>query len=118
MKQDRTLDLGSVQIHPKALAQIISSAVNEVEGVSLVDKNSFNKFLEFFGYDDHPGVDVSIDEKDNVTLEVKILVRYGMNIPQVAERIQSKIKEAIGQMADINLKDINIDVVGIERGQK
>ena len=118
MKRDDKIDLGSVQVHKKVFAEIISSAMDEVDGVSLIQKNLGNKLSEMFGKRDFPGIDIRVEEGDEVTLEVQVFVRYGMNIPDAARQVQRTVKSAIDRTLDINLKDINVNVQGIEREAK
>ncbi|MCK5180659.1 MAG: Asp23/Gls24 family envelope stress response protein [Candidatus Omnitrophica bacterium] len=118
MKKGNTIDLGSVQVHKKVFAEIIASALDEVDGVHLIQENLGNKLVGFFGQKDFPGIDIKVDEGHEVTLELQILVRYGMNIPDAARQVQETIKSAIDKTLDINLKDINVNVQGIEREVK
>lgn len=118
MKKKDKIDLGSVQVHKKVFAEIISSALDEVNGVHLIQKNLGNKLVEIFGQKDFPGIDIKVDEDHEVTLELQILVHYGMNIPDAARQVQETIKSAIDKTLDINLKDINVNVQGIEREVK
>ena len=115
MKKEDKIDLGSVQVHKKVFAEIISSAIDEVDGVHLIQENLGDKLVGIFGQKDFPGIDIKVDEDHEVTLELQILVRYGMNIPDAARQVQQTIKSAIDKTLDINLKDINVNVQGIER---
>jgi len=118
MKLDNKIDLGSVQVHKKVLAEIVFSAISEIDGVSLIQKDFGRKLLEILGQKDFPGIEIRVDESHNVSLELKVLVRYGLNIPDVARRIQDGVRSAIDKTVDINLKNINVNIQGIERGQK
>lgn len=118
MKKDVKIDLGSVQIDKRVFAEIISSALDEVDGVSLVQKNFSNKLFEMFGQSDFPGVDIKVDENQEVILELRVVVNYGMNIPDAARQVQAAVKAAVDKTLDVNLKDINVNVQGIERGAK
>ena len=118
MKRDDKIDLGSVQVHKKVFAEIISSAMDEIEGVRLVPKNLGNKLVEMFGQKDFPGIDIKVEEGHDVTLDLQVVVHYGMNIPDAARQVQRVIKSAIDKTLDINLKDINVNVQGIEREAK
>ncbi len=115
MKKEEKIDLGSVQVHRKVFAEIVSSAMDEIEGVSLIQKSLGNKLVEMFGNEDFPGIEIKVEEGGEVTLELEVLVRYGMNIPDAARQVQRTIKAAIDKTLDINLKDINVNVQGIER---
>ncbi len=116
MRQLNNLDLGSIKVHKQALAEIVASAVASIEGVTLVQDNIASKFLKAFEYKMYPGVDVNIDENGDVSLDVKVIVRFGLNIPHVATEIQDTVKFAIEKMVDIKLKGINVSIHGIERG--
>ena len=111
-------DLGSVQVHKQAIADIVTTAVSEIEGVRLIEKNFGEKFLELMGVNQFSGIEIKFDENNEALLEVKVLVHYGLNIPDIARKIQAKIKSAIENVVDINLKEINVNIHGIERGTK
>ncbi|MBN1869892.1 MAG: Asp23/Gls24 family envelope stress response protein [Candidatus Omnitrophica bacterium] len=115
MRREDKIDLGSVQVHKKVFAEIIASALDEVEGVHLIQENLGNKLAGIFGQKEFPGIDIRVDDNHEVTLEVQILVRYGMNIPDAARQVQETIKSAIDKTLDINLRDINVNVQGIEK---
>ncbi len=118
MKDNEKIDLGSVQVHKKVFAEIIASALKEVSGVKLIDKNLGNRLFEMFGKKDFPGIDVKVNDNHDVSLELRILVQYGINIPDVARQVQETVKSAIDKTLDVNLKDIHVNVQGIARGEK
>ena len=118
MKDDAKIDLGSVQVHKKVFAEIIASALKEVSGVQLIEKNIGNRLIEMFGKKDFPGIDIKVDDHHEVTLEVKVLVQYGINIPDVARQVQETVKSAIDKTLDVSVKDIKVNVQGIARGEK
>ena len=119
MRPLNNLDLGSIKIHKQAIAEIVVSAIKDLDGVALSENALLNKALQWFDQKMYPGINVDIDENHDVAIEVRVVVSYGMNIPSTAVNIQDTVKAAIEKMMDINLKDINVSVVGIkERGTK
>lgn len=112
------LDLGSVQVHKNAIAEIVYSAVTTIDGVSFPFQKFGNKLYDFLNFRVYPGIKVEIDEGYNISIVVKIVVRFGLNISDVATQVQDTVKAAIEQMVDLNLKDINVNIVGVERGAK
>jgi len=112
------INLGSVQVHKKVFSEIISSAISEVDGVCLIKKNIGNWLFEIFGQKGFPGISIKSDDNNDVTLELQVLVRYGVNIPDVAKDVQESVKSAIDKALDANLKDINVNVCGITRRGK
>ena len=113
---DNKTEFGSIQVHKNALAEIITAALAEREGVRLIDHTWATRFLEALGERQYPGIKIEFDGQQNVTIEVKICVRYGSKIPEVAKEVQVIIKNAIEKSVDINLKEININVHSIDRG--
>jgi len=118
MKNIEKIDLGSVQVHKKVFAEIIASALEGVDGVRLIDKSFGNRFVEMFGQRDFPGIEIKADEQHDVYLELKIFVQYGLNIPDAARQVQETVKKAVNKTLDISLKEIHVNVQGIERGEK
>ena len=113
---DENVDFGAIHVHKEALADIALSALQEVEGVSLISQGLGERCLEFFGKKRYSGINIAIDKDHQITMNVKIVVRYGLNIPLVARQAQEVVRSAIEKTADVNIKDININVCGIERG--
>ena len=65
-----------------------------------------------------PGIDIKVDDNQEVTLDLRVVINYGMNIPDAARQVQATIKSAVDKTLNINLKDINVNVQGIERGAR
>jgi uncharacterized alkaline shock family protein YloU len=117
MTQASKAQLGSVQIEKKVIAEIIASAVSQIEGVSLRRRNLAERLMEALGQKKYPGINIKVGGNDEVSLELKVFVCYGMNIPSVAQEVQNCVKSTVEKTIDLTLKDININIYGIERGQ-
>lgn len=110
------IDLGSIKIHKKVLAEITASAVKEIEGVRLAPPDFVATLAELVGFTRIPGVVINVDKGNQVSIEVLMCVKYGINIPDVARRAQDAVRSAIERTVDIDLKDVNINIQGIDRG--
>ena len=115
MNSDNKVDIGAVQIHKKVIGDIAVSALKDVEGVSLSSFEPMSRFFQLFGYKNFPSVIVNIDKDNQVSVELKVNVRYGMNIADVARHVQDVVRAAVERMMDINLREINVNIQGIER---
>ena len=115
MKDFRREDFGSIRIHKQVLAELVISAVQEIDGVSIISKDILSQLGDLIGLKRYPAVKVSIDKNDQISLEVRVSVRYGLNIPEVARHVQEVVREAVERATDIDLKDIHVNVQGIER---
>ena len=114
--ENNNIEFGNIHVHREAIADLASSALSEIEGVGLIPTHPKDRFLEFFGKKRYSGIKISIDKDGQVTINVKVIVKYGTNIPTVGHQIQEAVRSAIERTADINIKDINVNVCGIERG--
>lgn len=114
--KDVVSDLGAVKIHKEVIAAIATIAISETEGVVKLKSDFKSSVSEFLGKKDYPGIAVIFDKGNRVKLEVRVNVKYGYHIPDVAAKVQENIRSSIEKMTDLNLADININIQGIERG--
>ncbi len=115
MNQENKLDFGSVQVHKKVIAELICSSINDIDGMRLVKKTISDRILGLLGQSKFPGITINVNGDGEISIEVKVFVRYGINIPSVAKQAQEMIKESIDKTMDTHLKDININVQGVEK---
>ena len=115
MRQENTVDLGIVQIHKKVIGDIAAASIKEVPGVQLATFGIIGFIAEAFGYKNYPSVSVAVDKDQQVSLKIRVIIHYGMNIPVVARQIQDVIQRAVEDAVDINLKEIDVNVQAVER---
>ena len=116
MQQENQIDLGTVQIHKKAIADIAYSAISEMDGVRLIPNDFKASLKELLGYKDYSGIIVHVDSSNQVSVELKLCLRYGMNVPEVAREVQDVVRLAIERTAEVNLKEVKVNILGIEKG--
>ena len=97
MCQDNTVDLGVVQIHKKVIGDIAAASIKEIPGVQLATFGIIGSIAEVFGYKNYPSVSVTVDKDQQVSLEIRVIIDYGMNIPIVARQIQDVIQRCGGR---------------------
>lgn len=117
-REDSELDFGAIKIHKKAIAEIVLSSVKEIDGVTLLKQDFLGSLIELGGGRRYPGITVSIDKSNQVSIDIKVKVRYGLNVQEAARQVQEEVKAAIERTVDIDIKDIHVIVYGIERGEK
>ena len=117
MMEDEKVDFGSVQVHRKVIADITALTIQQIEGASLIEQNFLTKFIEFLGKKSYSGITVEIDKNNQINLTLRVRIRYGMNISDTARLIQDEVRGAVERAVDLNIKDIQVNVEGIERGE-
>jgi uncharacterized alkaline shock family protein YloU len=55
------------------------------------------------------GISLEIAE-DDVRIGVTIIVRYGINIPDIAVLVQESIRAAIEEMTGLTVSEVNVNV--------
>ncbi|HET7627499.1 MAG TPA: Asp23/Gls24 family envelope stress response protein [Bacillales bacterium] len=107
-------DLGKVEISPEVIEVIASIAANEVTGVSEMRGSFATGVAERLGRRNHrKGVKVELAE-DGITIDVYVLLKYGVSIPETGQKIQDNICQTLRTMTSLDVKAVNIHVTGIQ----
>ena len=102
--------LGEIVIAPRVLEKIIAIATAKVEGVHSFSNKSVSDTLSKLSLG--RGVYLrNVDEK--LTVDIYLYLEYGIKVPKVAMAIQKAVKDAVYNMADVELDIVNIHVTGI-----
>ena len=105
---------GSIKISDDVIASIAGAATVEVEGISGMSTGITGELYQFIGKK-NPAKGVKIaTEEEFVTVDVFVIVDYGVKINQVAGEVQQKIKTAIEEMTGLIIKSVNVHVQGIK----
>ena len=102
--------LGEIVIAPRVLEKIIAIATAKVKGVHSFSNKSVSDTLSKLSLG--RGVYLrNVDEK--LTVDIYLYLEYGVKVPKVAMAIQKAVKDAVYNMADVELDVVNIHVTGI-----
>lgn len=105
--------LGEVRIADEVVAIIAGLAATEVDGVDSMAGNITNELVAKLGMKNlSKGVKVEVDEQ-HVSVNLSINIKYNQSIPEVCERVQDRVKNAIENMTGLNVLDVNVKVAGV-----
>ncbi|SDK55829.1 Asp23/Gls24 family envelope stress response protein [Sediminibacillus albus] len=111
-------DLGKVEIAPEVIEVIAGIATTEIKGVYAMRGNFASGVAERFGKKSHgKGIKVELTE-NGVLIDVFVVLDYGSSIPEVAQKIQTNIRQALRNMTALEIDEINIHIVGVQIEQK
>ena len=117
MRREETRnELGVVRIHQNVIASISSVAAREIEGVKRVGKDLKSGIMDLLGQKSSSAIKVEIMKNEEVKVDVPLVIIYGYNIPDVSVKVQENVRLALEKMSNLSIKEININVQGIERG--
>lgn len=109
-------ELGVLRIHKNVVSSISSIAALEIEGVKRVARGLKSGLLELLERKFFSAIKVEITKNDEVKVQIPLIIKYGYNIPEVANRVQENVRLALEKMSNLSIKEINVNVQGIERG--
>lgn len=103
---------GAVKISDEVVQTIAGMAVREVKGVALATSIADGLVEKIVKKGFSKGVKIEMTEKE-VSLDIHILVDYGVKIQAVAAELQDIIKRNIETMTDLTVNEISVYVDGI-----
>ncbi len=102
-----------VRISDEVIGIIAGIAAADVENVTSLSGGFVEGIASILGRKNlGKGVKVQSGEKE-VIIEVSIVVEYGCKIHMVAKKIQDRVREAVENMTDLNVSEVDVNVVGV-----
>lgn len=106
-------EVGSVKIAPEVVSIIASIAATEVRGVAGMSGGLTDDIAEKFGMkSSNKGIKVQLGENE-VSIDLFLVVEYGVRIPEVAWEVQQNVKKAVETMTGLKVVEANIHIQGI-----
>lgn len=108
-------DMGAIKVADEVLSIVAGLAASEVPGVygmsggiregltDMLGKQNFSKGIKVY------------TEGHTVRVEVHVIITYGFNIPDVAIKLQEKVKEAVESMTGYEVTGVDIHVEGVKK---
>ncbi len=113
MEQKYDKKKGSLLVSENVISSIVANAVAEIKGVSGLAKCK-KSFLKALLRDENCG-DIRVKfSGDVVELTLGIILKSGSRAVQVAEAIQTRVKEAVQEMTGLTVSRVNILISGID----
>mgnify|MGYP000900930212 CR=1 FL=1 len=105
--------LGSVRIADEVVSIIAGLAATEVNGIEGMSGGLVGGIAEMLGRKNFAkGVKVEVGEKE-AAVDLYIIVKYGVRIPDVALSVQENVKQAIETMTGLSVVEVNVHVQGV-----
>ncbi len=105
--------IGSVQIADEVVAVIVAIAATEVEGVATMGDDITSELMSKVGIKNlAQGVKLAIED-GKVSVEVKLTVEYGYNIPATCAKVQEKVKNTVENMTGLTVTDVDVRITGV-----
>lgn len=111
-------NLGVIDISTTASTTIANQAVNQCYGVvGMANKNLANGIANLLSRDSKRGIDVTIASNE-ISVDVYVIVEYGVRIRAVAESIQHTVKFHVEKALGMPVREVNVYVQGLRMGKE
>ncbi len=106
--------LGDIRINHSVVASIVRLAALEVSGVAAVGGGFVDGIAEIFSKKgDERGVRVEEDEVGDYRIEIRVILRFGVELAAVATEIQQRIAEQVEKMTSKSVSRVNVIIDGV-----
>ena len=106
--------IGNIKISVDVVSTIAGIAASEIEGVSCMYTSFAAGVAKRFGAKRNASQGVKVDmNADSVSVDLYIVVEYGVKIPELAWSIQENVKTNVESMTGLNVSKGNIHIEGI-----
>ena len=102
-----------LRIADEVVSIIAGLAATEVNGIEGMSGGLVGGIAEMLGRKNFAkGVKVEVGEKE-AAVDLYIIVKYGVRIPDVALSVQENVKQAIETMTGLSVVEVNVHVQGV-----
>jgi uncharacterized alkaline shock family protein YloU len=107
-------NVGIVKISDEVVSVIAGLAAAEIKGIVGMNTGLTGGITQILSGKKNPskGVKVNVGEA-SATIELAVVVEYGMRIPEVASAVQENVKRTVETMTGLNVSAVNIYVQSI-----
>ena len=111
-------EVGYIEVADEVIAIVASLAALDVPGV--VDMSTgFREGLSNFLGKKSPAKGVRVKVTGHTCrIAVYVIIEYGCNIPEVAMKLQKKVKAAVDDMTEYDAEYVDVHVEGVKRREK
>lgn len=106
--------LGDIRINHSVVASIVRLAALEVAGVAAVGGGFVDGIAEIFSKkSDERGVRVEEDEAGDYRIEIRVILKFGVELAAVAGEMQQRIAKQVEKMTSKSVARVNVIIDGV-----
>jgi len=102
---------GEIEISKDVITTIAAVAATEVDGLGDMEREA--GLSGVFKREDRKGVETYLED-GHVRINLKIAVKRGYPVHEVARKVQRQVKEEIENMTGLKVSQVNIDVIRLQ----
>ena len=109
--------MGDVRIHDGVIATLARKAVLKVDGVSRLSGNTLvDNFAEIVGSRrmQSRAIAITVNENNQIDIEIKINIKMGYTIPDVAENVQKAVISMVEDVTGMTVKFVHVLIQDVD----
>ena len=107
-------ELGNITIADEVVKTIAAKAAGDVEGVYKLAGGVVDEVSKMLGKKRPTnGVKVEVGEVE-CSIEVYLVIKYGYQIPKVAEAVQKAVLEEVSKLSGLKVVEVNVYIQNIK----
>ncbi len=104
---------GTISFANDVISTIAGLATMEIEGVAGMSGGLVDGITEFLGRKNFSkGIKVEVG-KEEVAVDINIIVNYGISVPEVCQNIQQSVVKAVETMTGLRVVEVNVGIQGV-----
>lgn len=114
LNENENIDRGIVKISDEVVEVIAGIAASEIKGVVGMSASLVNGISQILSGKKNlsKGVKVNVGE-DSASIDLYIVVEYGIKIPELCDEVQNNVKKAVESMTGLNVSGVNVYVQNV-----
>lgn len=111
---ENEIDMGIVKISDEVVGVIAGLATTEIKGIVGMSASLVGGITQILSGKKNlsKGVKVNVGE-NSATIDLYVVVEYGVRIPEVCEQVQENVRKAVESMTGLTVSSINIHVQNV-----
>ncbi len=105
-------EYGQIQIHDDVISMIAHETAKNVPGVVELSGSLVDGLAGIMGRKDR-GIKVEKENEDVRSIDLTVVLEFGVCIPEICQQLQSSVKKAVEDMTGKDIYSVNIFVSGI-----
>ena len=119
VQEFRNAELGDISVDNEVIKNIALKAATDINGVYELKggyiSNIWNKLMR---RGSARGVKLEFQNASEVKIILRLLVEYGVSIPDVAEEVQQNVKNVVEHMTGLNITEVAVSIMGMAKVRK
>lgn len=107
-------EVGIVKISDEVVEVIAGLAASEIDGIEGLSTTLVGGITQILSGKKNvsKGIKV-IMEEDSATIDLSVVVKYGIRIVDVAEKVQENVKKSVELMTGLKVKSVNVYIQNV-----